>query len=52
MEQWVARLAESELGEVTHDRKYVKFSVTAATFEKRRQVFSELIKFCEAETRR
>lgn len=52
MEQWVARLSQSELGEVTHGRRYVKFSVTAAAFEKRRVVICELITFCEDQARR
>lgn len=52
MDNWLARLAESELGEIRHGRRYVKFSVSAATLAKRRDVLGELIRFCEAKARK
>jgi hypothetical protein len=52
MEAWVTRLSQSELGEITHGRRYVKFSVTAATYERRRDVLKDLIAFCEKQARR
>jgi hypothetical protein len=52
MDEWFARMAEADVGEVSHGRKYVKFSVSAATFGKRREVLAKLIGFSEGKARK
>jgi hypothetical protein len=52
MVQWRIRLTESDLGDITFGRQYVKFAISSATFARCCELLSDLIIFSEDRTRK